>query len=248
MSEPLNWEDGIIGRTEDFLYKRFPYNKMYCRALSSVMESPALGNVILNDKEGKVRANIFIIYVAPSGENKTPPLKTMERIILGWKPNLKAPSKFTPEAFTEFVQGTDGTVKGKKTRKEILPHPISIIIRDEFTKLFGEGRNSPYLANKEFLSELWDGYVESYYTRAFQIEGGLEPFVSLAACAAEDWLYEKLDSGFWSQGCGPRPFYPPHENYEVKRKDTEYFYCSREDPEIEELKRTIYPMMDVLNS
>jgi hypothetical protein len=110
----LTWEEGVIGRIETFLLKRFPIGKMWARSNGLTMVSSALSDVILEDFMGDVRPNVFVLYIAVSGLGcKTPPIKMIRRMIAEFDRKILSATKFTPEGFTEWVLG----VSKKKIKK-----------------------------------------------------------------------------------------------------------------------------------
>lgn len=192
----IPWEQGIIGEGEKTLLDRYSIPQLCARGLMTTVNSLGVRDLVLVDKMGPVRPNIWLGYIASSGTGvKTPPLVRIRRLVSKYYKAFLAPAKFTPEGFTEWVTGKEATEK----RKPVPPHPYCMIIRDEGSRLLGEAKNSPHLATmKEYLSDLWDGYIEGYYTRTYQYEGNVEVFVSLALFSSP-YFYELLDKMFFAQ-------------------------------------------------
>jgi hypothetical protein len=235
----LTWEEGIIGQYETFQLKRFPFNPMWARALGTTLTSAAAHKLVIKDKKGPVRANIFFTYIGSSGIGyKSPPLRMTREILSEFDKKKLSPTKFTPQGFTEYVEGTSGEVRGKKSRKEIPPHPVNVILRDEISELLGELR-SPHLAEmKQYMSKLWDGWIEGYYTRKAQFEGGIPVYVSLCAAGSTDF-YDLLEESFFTQGLGNRILWVTETKIKPTRQDEEEFFFPDEDVEFEKLKEDI---------
>ncbi|MEM4657679.1 MAG: hypothetical protein QXX77_04575 [Candidatus Methanosuratincola sp.] len=194
----LKWEDGIIARWESELKRRFPIGDWWARALSTVLVSSTLYNLKLYDLMGTVYPNVFITYIAPSGTGcKTPPLKFVKEFFIWYDKEILAPSRFTIEGFGERVKGTDGD----SNRKPVKPHPYGVILRDEFSDWFNKKNLDQGLP--EYLSEVYDGYLQGYYTRTYQSEGDEKVYYSFLGCSTEYFL-QLMVEGFFIQGLGNR--------------------------------------------
>lgn len=193
----------------------------------TAVTSLGIRTLVLEDKMGSVHPNIWYAYIAPSGTGeKSPPLVRTRDLIKDYWKGLLAPTKFNPSSFTEFVEGTEGKVtsEGKTVRKAIPSHPHSIIIRDEGSALLGETRWTPGLATmKEYLSNLYDGYIEGYYTRQYQNEGNIDVFVSLLLFSSP-YFYDLLDTTFFAQGTGNRILWNVEEIKKPTRPDPQKFF------------------------
>lgn len=211
-----SWDNGVIGKMEQFIQRRWNVGPMWARAIPSSLVSVAGHNVILYDEEGGVTTCIFVLWVSPSGTSKTPTLIPVRKILREFNPDLLAPAKFTPEGFTEWVTG------GKE---ESIAHPNNIVIRDEFSVLLKEKKGHLYMsAILEYLSNLWNGYIEGYYTRSHGFEGDLDVFVTMLAAGSDDFL-ANMEEEFFTQGLGNRILWndePPPPA--VKRDAGKYFY------------------------
>jgi len=224
------WEQGIIGKGEAILLDRYPIPRLCAKGLMTTVNSLGISNLSLLDIMEPVRPNVWIGYIAPSGTGvKTPPLVRIRSLVRNYCRGLLAPPKFTPEGFTEWVIGAEGKLASdSKTvvRKPVPPHPHCIIIRDEGSRLLGESKWSPHLATmKEYLSELWDGYIEGYYTRKCQYEGEVEDFVSLALFSSP-YFYELLDENFFAQGTGNRILWNVENKRKPERLNKDEFFFS----------------------
>ena len=235
----LKWEEGIIGTIESFLLKRFKFAPLYARALATSVVSTAIYKISVEDRKGPVRANVWFIYVSDSGTGvKTPPITMIRKLMFAYNKSRLSVTKFTPEGYTEFVQGTEAKKDkdGNIQRKEIPPHPVNLILRDEASVILGENKNSPaFSQQKEYLSGLWDGYIEGYYTRKCQFEGNVEVYVSLCA-SASSYFYRLLDEEFFLQGTGNRIMWITLEAFDSDYLDPSFFGLRGEhDKEFNEL-------------
>ena len=221
----LTWEEGIIGRIEHFLLRRYPIGKMWARAIATSIVSVSLSQITLEDKWGEVKANVWFANVAKSGLGyKTPLIRFARKIVAEFNKEVFAPPKFTPEGFTEWVIGVrkKKPKDGEEERQTIKKHYVCFIIRDEWTKLLGETRQK-YLIMKEYLSELWDGWIEGYYTRKYQYEGNVPVYVVLLS-ASSDLFFDLLDEAFFKQGLGNRILWIIEDNPEPKKLDPKDFF------------------------
>jgi hypothetical protein len=200
----MSEEFDLIGEVEEFFCHRYPIPRLWARSIGISLISVALRNLEeFSDEMGQVKANVFVVYVSPSGIGcKTPPIFRIRSILNLYQPSLLAPSRFTVEGFTEHVTGkkkTDET-DGQK------PQEKGIIIRDELSRIFKERRKTAMEDVLEFLSELWDGHIESYRTRSYGLEGGVEVYFTLVGATTEHFL-SLMDEDFFIEGLGNRILY-----------------------------------------
>ena len=191
------WDEGIIAKLDALLLDRFPITPSFARAGSASLVSSALYNAVLLDTMGPVKPNVWFIHLARSGEYKTPVINVIRRLALEFNPNVVAPPKFTPEGFTEYITGSE------RRGRVVQPHPVNFIIRDEVSQLVGELNTQRLNLMLEYLSMLWDGYIEGYYTRGFGFEGKIEVYTSFFGVSTEYFL-SKLNESFFIQGLGNR--------------------------------------------
>jgi len=235
----LTWEEGIIGKWEKFFLSRYPIGPMWARALPTSLVSAVLADVTLEDKMGPVKPNVWVLYLGPSGLGyKTPPLRIIREVARKYNPVLLAVSKFTPEGFTEWVMG----LREKKDKDEIVrpgipPHYANYIIRDETSKLLRESKGAKYMSSmKEYLSELWDGFIEGYYTRGMKYEGAIPVYVVLLS-ASSDVFLKLLEEDFFRQGVGNRILWIKENTREPTKLDSQGFFFKEheKDEELESL-------------
>jgi len=234
MSErKVSWEEGIIGKMERFLLDRFPIGPMWARAIPTTLTSVAIHKCVLRDEWGSVKANVFITYVAPSGLGcKTPLIQFARSIMFKWAPDLLSVGRFTPAGYTEYVCGT----KKKKDREATKPHPVNIVIRDEWSKFLSEQTqyNKTIL---EFFSDLWDGWIEGSYTRKVQFEGKVPVYFTLLS-ASSDYFFKLLTEDFFTQGIGNRILWISEKLPKPKRKDPNSFFFGKGEKD-EKLQKLI---------
>lgn len=239
LNKELTWEDGIIGKIESFLLSRFPIGKMWARACATAIVSSSLGKVKLEDKWGDVRPNIFIINIAKSGLGwKSPLIRFVRRVIVEFNPTVLAPPKFTPEGFTEWVIGTKKKSKKEDDDREVVHrHLVNSIVRDEADKILGETYHK-YNVMKQYLSELWDGWIEGYYTRSYQYEGNVSVYVTLLG-ASSDLFFKMLDEDFFRQGLGNRILWIVEDNPAPEKLDSNQFFFNigQKDEEFSTLQK-----------
>ena len=143
---------------------RFPIGKLLARSIPASLVSLALSDIEFHDEWGSVPPNLWYFYIGRSGfAFKTPVIKFIRNVIGKYDKNTVAPPKFTPEGFTEYVCDTPT----RKNRKASPAHPVNYICRDEISKLLKERLKDSKSVLAEYLSELWDGYIEGNYTRGF---------------------------------------------------------------------------------
>lgn len=232
------FEDGVIGKLEAFFQTRFGLGKMWSRAISTVVFSTCLYKAILVDELGVVKPNIFVVDIGPSGLGmKSPPMRRARELIKAFNPEFLGLSIYTPPALREWIS-PDLNVKANEGRKF---HLNFTMLRDEASTLFGEGRD--YMRDLyELLSELWDGYLESYATRGYGNEGDVEVYVSMLGAGSLKIL-QLLDQAFFDQGLGNRILWVD-EPVTYKEWDADFFFADSNDPDFEVLKdQTVEKML-----
>jgi len=100
-----SWDEGIIAKLERFLMERYPIPQLWARGIGIAVTSAALHNLCqFEDKMGRVRPNIYVLYIAPSGRgHKTPPIIRAREIIREFDKGLLVPPRFTVEGLTEHI-------------------------------------------------------------------------------------------------------------------------------------------------
>lgn len=119
--------------------------------------------------------------------------------------------------------------------------------RDEGSRLVSGPKNKQYLAEMfEFLSQLWDGWIEGAYTRSYQSEGNIPVYV-VGLIASSEHFYDYLDRDFFTQGLGNRLLWIVEEGYKPKMLSRDFF-LSNGDSEDEDLSKLIGEIVDKLLS
>lgn len=178
-----------------------------CHAMSQFLVSCSLFNVKYENSKGKILPNLSIIWVAPSGSNKTPLIEnTIEKLL--------------PRVFPEFA--TFGIVTGKGFRKEISSwkkdeDPIKplVIVWDEMSTMAKDARNDGTSDIYEVLSQAYDGKLSQYTS----VRGGHEKYPHLYSnlwISGVPSFLEKTDKSFWYQGFGLRSLFLRYDVVEPK--------------------------------
>ena len=226
----------VLERISDYIVQRTDTNRLFADTCAAVVVATAVGNkVYIADKIGDLNLNIFGIIIGGSGiSNKTVAIKIaramLERLSERCYPDLEyndlkkygllAPTKFTPEAMTKwFVDKRDWLVS------EIPEHssdirardvvPEGTIIGDEYSKMFSGAQNRDYLATTlEYVSTLYDGYVESSATIGRGVESVKSVYSSFLS--ASTFYLLKLMNGldFFIQGNGTRMLWTYDDSHE----------------------------------
>ncbi len=219
----VSWKKGIIGRVESYMKRRFPVGDMWAKAIPISLISAFLEHARIVDKEGTVKANISMIYIAPSGTGyKTPLMEWARDVILAMGEKERLRERFTTASLTEYVSGTKVSIKG---RKKFSPHPSIFILRDEITTLLKDIKNQRGSDILEYLSQLHEGWIEQKGTRGFQDEGGCRVHCPMLMTGSNDF-YDHLDKGFFNQGFGNRLLWIVEPVRKPKRHDDDYFFAS----------------------
>lgn len=232
--DAVKWDEGIIARWEKFLRDRYPIGPRWARAMPTALVSMMIKDCVLKDKMGDVKANIFVNYIGTSGLGcKSPPLRLLRSFISKYMPDTLMPTYITPQSGTEWFTGTHGKLEG---REKIDRHTHGIIIRDEASTFFIEAKQRPTESIPEFLSEMFDGYIDQRYTRTFQLEGGLNVYVSMSSASTELFL-SLMEDKFFIQGLGNRILWVLETAPEPTKKDQKDFFDipMGKDKELDEL-------------
>lgn len=178
-----------------------------CHAMSQFLVSCALSNVKYENSKGKILPNLSIIWIAPSGSNKTPLIEnTIEKLL--------------PRVFPEFA--TFGVVTGKGFRKEVSSwkkdeDPIKplIIVWDEMSTMAKDARNDGTSDLYEVLSQAYDGKLTQYTS----VRGGHERYPHLYSnlwISGVPSFLENTDKSFWYQGFGLRSLFLKYDVVEPR--------------------------------
>ncbi len=170
-------------------------SKDWAEDIAISMVSTFSYNAHLYTRQGKIRPNLWFLYIGASRiAFKTLPLKAFYIPVLNYfKENhnidLFLPTSFSFEGLVECLS---------KTQKR------GVIIRDEFS-VFLKGKD--YLPDMmEFLSQLYDGFVQRRYTRKEKLEVAQGFYVNLIGTST-DYLYKVMKPEYFMQGLGNRFLY-----------------------------------------
>jgi hypothetical protein len=189
---------------------------------------------------GPVHPNLWFIYIARSGTGcKTPPLQFIRTLAKEYDTDLYSVQRFTPAGFTEYVRG--GTESANQQQPE---NPNNYIIRDEVSKLLGEYRSNSFRNLGEYLSELYDGYIEGSYTRTASYEGNVKVYVTLLGTGSP-YFFENLSKSFFTQGLGNRVFWIIEPDIPIRQIDPlDFFFpINQNDEEADSLKNDVISML-----
>lgn len=231
----VKFEDGIIGKWQSFLTRRYGTGPMLGKAVGSVLVSTALDQVVIKDKHGDMKPNIYVLNIARTGlGSKTPVVNRMRPVIKEFNSMALGPSKITPESLPRFLKGKM-IGDDEQSESKIEPRTHFTILNDEVSRLLGDIKMKTYMAGtEELLSKGWDGYIESYYTNKRGFEGDVDVYISMYG-AGSYYFLKLLDDAFFIQGLGNRvlwidePVTPP-------KFDDGYFLTEEGDTEYEQLK------------
>jgi len=190
---------GFIKDFGEFLSEHNPSNPDWIESIAvGCLASSLDRNKFIMTKIGPLRMNVFFLMLGPSGlSNKTSPLlyhtiPVLQLLNSMTNRDLMLPSRYSVEGMIEYLS--------KKQSQ-------GCIIRDEFTSLFKDITNKKYIADGlEFISELYDGYIQKRYTKSAKIEQPKDVFVNFMA-ATTPYLFTVMNRGFFMQGTGNRFLY-----------------------------------------
>jgi hypothetical protein len=193
-------------------------------------------------EKGPLKLNSFYVDIGASGLTKKSiamryyakaTVMELEKLV---QEKLLLPEEFTDEGMHEYflsvdVPSLEGVERG---------FPVStsgLIFQDEFSKFIREARNKRYMSGQlEFLSELWDGYVKSRFTRTSKYQASVEVCVNLVA-ASTPAVLPLLQPEFFRLGLGNRILFIYSGSGFVDRLDSErYFLPDLEDERVKHIK------------
>ena len=176
------------------------------KAMAQMLISCSLFNAKYENSKGKILPNLSIIWIAPSGSNKTPLIEnTIEKVL--------------PDVFPEF--SVFGVVTGKGFRKEVStwkddgPIKPLTIIWDEMSTLSKDSKHEGTSDIYEVLSQAYDGKLSPYTS----VRGGHERYPHLYSnlwISGVPSFLENTDKSFWYQGFGLRSLFLKYETVEPK--------------------------------
>lgn len=243
-SGQLKWEDGIIGKLENYWMERFPVRRLFVRGLATAFVNLGCSELVIQNKIGDVLPITFLLAIDDVSSFKTPPLMGLRRLVVQLSRNLLDPAKFTVPGFVEHVCGR----KKRKDMEATNPHPIGLILRDEISKLNAEKSQTGYGAILAFLCELWNGWIESASTRSYGLEGGIKTLHSMTATSNYHFL-KTLEEDFWIIGVGSRASWVTKLEREGATEEwDEDFFFRKWDEEEEILYTEVIKMWRKINN
>jgi len=209
---------GFIKDFSDFLSEHNPSNPDWIESIAiGCLASSLDRSKFIMTKIGPLRMNVFYLMVGPSGlSNKTSPLLYYAIPVLHMlnsmiNKDIMLPSRYSVEGMIEYLS--------KKQSQ-------GCIIRDEFTSLFKDITNKKYIADGlEFISELYDGYIQKRYTKSAKIEQPKDVYVNFMA-ATTPYLFTVMNRSFFMQGTGNRFLYIFDNPSTVEESTAEEFFIS----------------------
>lgn len=166
-------------------------------------------NVSFYNRYGHNRMNLWIAYLAPSGDFKSTPI---DEITI---PLLRAVGGEVQHFF--ILPSIASTVEGMiKYFSDIHTKESRLwggtVIRDELTTFFKESLNKDYLTDEmELYSKMYDGWLYPRETMRFSRKDSLPVYVNLVGATTPRYLYDQLPIQFFFQGCGNRFLYVRHQ-------------------------------------
>lgn len=220
--------ESVISLIEEHLRARVPEagpRLTRCAALS--LSSAFTSNIVLKNRYGSLKPNIWTVFIAESGEGKSLVNNAMEEIIDAVAPDLKLPSKNTPSGFADMVRGSMKSSDGYK-EAEYGPRENGIILFDEFSSLV-EGIANPW---QHGAFEFWQGVVDGYIEAQAYSSTGFRPkvpvYCSAFGSATSNLLHDMDDSAF-TRGFGLRIDWIVEEMSRRDLTEEEYFSLQPEE-------------------
>ena len=178
--------------------------------------SMALSHAIYSNTKGRIQGNIGVLWLGPSGANKTP----VKQII----------KKIAREIFNDYEEVGQATGKGfrtlvsnKKDDSNEKRHSIKKVLMtwDEVTTMAKDSKGDGTSDILEVLSQAFDGdemdpYVNKMsYTKSGMVKETYPPlYVPLWLSGVVGGFLNYVDSDFWTQGLANRMIFPKYETNE----------------------------------
>ena len=243
----VEFDKGLIAKWEHFFTKRYGCGPMLSRALGTFIVSSALYNAKVTDKMGAVVPSLWFFLITKTGTGKSPPLATVRKVLRDYDGKLLGPARFTVEGLTAHITGKKTKADVDEPDDDVLPHTHLAIVRDEMSSLLEDRTKRTYLSGMdEFLSELWDGYLQGYRTRGHYSEGNVPVYITLFGAASHRFL-RILDEAFFEQGIGNRPLWID-EKIEAPLADRDFFLPDESDAELEALTAETHEAFKILST
>ena len=199
----------FIEELSSYIYHRYPVHPLWAKLLASMtLASVLTWDMNFYNKYGKNRMNLWITYLAPSGDFKSTPIDEITVSL------LKAVGEEVQHYF--ILPSIASTVEGMiKYFSEIHTKESrgwgGLVVRDELTTFFKESLNKDYLTDQmEIYSKMYDGTIYPRETMKFSRKDSLPVYMNLVGATTPRYLYDQLPIQFFFQGCGNRFLYVLH--------------------------------------
>lgn len=237
MTESPFTSEGLVRELADYILKRSDTNPSFAETCASAILSTAIGpHVIVATPKGDVYLNIDGIVIGGSSiSNKTVAIKITRKIIRLLSDKLGIELLYPPKFSLEGLA------------KLFLTRPEGFIVGDEFTAMFKSTAKNWLKGILEFLSSLYDNYVDDYVT----IKRGIErvDFVYASFISATTFYLLKLmkDEDFFLQGTGVRILWDlDMERDEIVQSDVEAAEFFMNSTQRHERDEDLYKFVDKL--
>jgi len=229
-------EKGFLQPFEEFIVKRTRTNRLWARSLALSSLATAIGDEVkFRTSIGPLQLNLFYVDIGASGLAKKtlamqyyskPTLLKLEELL---KMKVLLPEEFTAEGMHEYFLSSDvPSLQGVERKYDV--SLSGTIYQDEFSKFIKEVRSKKYMTGLfEFLSELYDGYVKSRFTRTGKYQPGVKVCVNLVA-ASTPAILPFLQPEFFRLGLGNRILFVSSGSGIVEKEDSERYFL----PELED--------------
>lgn len=200
----------FIPEFSKFLQSRYPIKPLWADLLAALTLAVALDQkTFYHNRFGDNRVNLWIAYIAPSGEFKSTPydeiIEPLLEYIFGEENTPTLPS---------VLSTAEGMIKFFSTHKD---NRSGVINRDELTTFFSESLNKSYLTGEmEFYSRMYDGKINPRATMKIDSKHTMQVCVNLVGATTPRYLYDQLNINFFFQGCGNRFLYVRYNVPETK--------------------------------
>jgi len=222
----VNWENGIIGRVEEFIIRRHKVNPIIARTCGTVIVSSMLKQTILTNGIGKVNAGESVMLIGRTGCGKSPVMERVRDYVNTYDHDRLIPERFTLEGLTERLDEQD--------------HPKNyVIVNDEVSMMVAEKTKKHFSGVFEFQSKAWDGWVFGSLTRKYKSEGGFRCSSTFFGGGTEVF-FDDLNDTFFTQGLAPRFLWIYFDYVEPERRPDDFLLKGNMgDQEWESLKSWI---------
>ena len=208
----------LVEDISHYIHTRTRTNALFADTLALCCVATAIGpSAYISNRIGDLYFNVFGLVIGVSGiSNKSVAIRICRRIIrylsrhiwpnISQQHGLLAPTKFTTEGMTKWFKDQQGAIAPEGMAPEEIGSliPECAIIGDEYTKMFMGSKTKDYLATTmEYLSTLYDGYVDKTVTIARGVESIERVYASFVS-GTTVYLLRLMDTDFFIQGNGTR--------------------------------------------